>query len=126
MDDHDARDVKNEESGVGFTREGAEKKDAPDDALKNEDFFTGLNFSALILSLSTSVLVNLGELPDPLSNEKMINLPLAQQSIHIIEMLKEKTEGNLTHDEERLIGDMLYDLRMKYVKTASTQETNMP
>lgn len=80
-----------------------------------------LTFSTFILSLSTSVLVNLGELPDPLKNEKDINLPLAKQTIGIIEMLMEKTKGNLTEDEDRLIDSMLYDLRMKYVEAAAKQ-----
>jgi len=80
-----------------------------------------LTFSTFVLSLSTSVLVNLGELPDPLKNEKDINLPLAKQTIGIIEMLMEKTKGNLTEDEDRLIDGMLYDLRMKYVEAAKKQ-----
>jgi len=77
-----------------------------------------LTFSTFVLSLSTSVLVNLGELPDPLKNEKDINLPIAKQTIGLIEMLMEKTKGNLTEDEDRLIDSMLYDLRMKYVEAA--------
>ncbi len=115
MDDERVKDVNKD----GPDKEATGNQDTPEDALQREDFFTGLSFSALILSLSTSVLVNLGELPDPLSNEKEINLPLAKQSISIIEMLKEKTNGNLNQDEERLIGNMLYDLRMKYVAAAS-------
>jgi len=77
-----------------------------------------LTFSTFVLSLSTSVLVNLGELPDPLKNEKDINLPIAKQTIGLIEMLMEKTKGNLTEDEDRLIDGMLYDLRMKYMEAA--------
>ena len=77
-----------------------------------------LTFSTFILSLSTSVLVNLGELPDPLNNEKDVNLPLAKQTIGLSEMLMEKTKGNLTEDEGRLIEGMLYDLRMKYIEAA--------
>lgn len=76
-------------------------------------------FSTFILSLSTSALVCLGELPDPLKNEKSTNLPLAKQTIGIIEMLKEKTNGNLTEEEARLIEGILYDLRMKYVSFSS-------
>jgi hypothetical protein len=94
--------------------------EAPEEALTHEDFFTGLTFSALILSLSTSALVNLGELPDPLSNEKGVNLSLAKQTIGIVEMLKDKTKGNLSVDEDRLINNMLYDLRMKYVSMSGT------
>ncbi len=85
---------------------------------EEEAFTTILNFSMFILSLTTSALVCLGELPDPITKEKVINLPLAQQTISIIEILKEKTTGNLSEDEENLIGTVLYDLRMKYVQSA--------
>jgi len=80
-----------------------------------------LTFTTFILSLSTSVLVNLGELPDPLKNENDVNLPLAKQTIGLIEMLMEKTKGNLTEDENKLIDSMLYDLRMKYIEAAKNQ-----
>ncbi len=80
-----------------------------------------LTFSTFILSLSTSVLVSLGELPDPLKNENDVNLPLAKQTIGLIEMLMEKTKGNLTEDEDRLIDSMLYDLRMKYIEAAKKE-----
>jgi hypothetical protein len=85
---------------------------------EEEAFTTVLNFSMFILSLTTSALVCLGELPDPITKEKVINLPLAQQTISIIEILKAKTTGNLSEDEENLIGTVLYDLRMKYVQSA--------
>lgn len=85
---------------------------------EEEAFTTILNFSMFILSLTTSALVCLGELPDPITKEKVINLPLAQQTISIIEILKEKTTGNLSEDEENLIGTVLYDLRMKYVQSS--------
>lgn len=75
-------------------------------------------FSTFLLSLSTSALVCLGELPDPVNNEKNTNLPLAKQTIGIIEMLKEKTKGNLSEEEDKLIEGILYDLRMKYINVA--------
>jgi len=77
-----------------------------------------LTFSTFMLSLSTSVLVGLGELPDPIKNEKNVNFPLAKQTIGLIEMLMEKTKGNLTEEEDRLVGNMLYDLRMKYIEAS--------
>lgn len=82
-----------------------------------------LSFTTFILSLSTSVLVNLGELPDPIANESSLNLPLAKQTIDIIEMLQEKTKGNLAEDEDRIIENMLYDLRIKYVEAAKKHAT---
>jgi len=62
--------------------------------------------------------VHLGELPDPVTNEKGSNLQLARQTISVIELLKEKTRGNLTEEEEKLIDTVLYDIRLKYVKAA--------
>ena len=77
-----------------------------------------LTFSTFILSLTTSVLLNMGELPDPLTNQKQVNLPLAKQTISLIEMLKEKTKGNLAGEEESLMDQVLYDLRVKYIKAS--------
>jgi hypothetical protein len=86
--------------------------------IANEEFFPELTFTTFLLSLSTSAIVSLGELPDPLKNEQCVNLSLAKQTINIIEILKEKTKGNLSDEEERLIDDMLYDLRLKYISAA--------
>ena len=76
----------------------------------------GLDFSTFILSLASSALIHLGEAPDPVSGEKApANLPMAHQSIDLLAMLQEKTKGNLTAEETRLLETLLYDLRMKYV-----------
>jgi hypothetical protein len=75
-----------------------------------------LTFSAFVYSLSTSVLVHLGEIPEPITEKMEKNLPLAQQTIDILGILQEKTKGNLTPDEENLLTGFLYDLRMRYVK----------
>lgn len=75
-----------------------------------------INFSNFIFSLSTSALIQLGEMPDPVSNESSKNLPMAKQTIDILGMLQEKSKGNLTSDEETLVQNILYDLRMRYVK----------
>lgn len=85
---------------------------------EQSNVFNELGFSTFILSLSTSALVHLAELPDPITSEKKVNLALAKQTIAIIEMLQEKTKGNLTEEEDQLIEDLLYDLRVKYVQTA--------
>ncbi len=87
-------------------------------ACDTKTLFSELGFSTFILSLSTSALVHLGELPDPVTNEKGMNLQLAKQTISVIELLKEKTRGNLNEEEEKLIDTVLYDVRLKYVKAA--------
>ena len=75
-----------------------------------------INFSTFIFSLSSSALFHFGEIPDPSSGTKEKNLPMAKHTIDILGMLEEKTRGNLTPDEEQLFKNVLYDLRMLYVK----------
>ncbi len=75
-----------------------------------------INFPSLIFSLSSTALFHLGELPDPQTNEKKKDIPLAKHAIDTIAMLKEKTVGNLTGDEEKFIENVLTDLRLRYVK----------
>jgi hypothetical protein len=75
-----------------------------------------MNFSTFIFSLNSSALFHFGEIPDPATNKREKNLPIAKQTIDIIGMLKEKTNGNLTNDEGMLIDHILYDLRMRYVE----------
>ena len=77
-----------------------------------------MNFTNFLLSLSTSALMQLGEVPDPHTKETARQLPLAKQTIDLISMLQGKTKGNLTSDEAKLIEYILYDLRMRYVKAA--------
>jgi hypothetical protein len=74
-----------------------------------------IDFGTFVMSLATSVLVHLGEIQHPESSADERNLPLAKQTIDILGMLREKTRGNLTHEEAQLIENLLYDLRMKYV-----------
>ncbi len=75
-----------------------------------------INFSTFVFSLSSSAFLHFGEIPDPSSGEKKKNLPMAKQTIDILAMLEEKTRGNLSSDEEQLLKNILYDLRMRYVK----------
>ena len=77
-----------------------------------------VNFNSLVFSLSSSALINLGEIADPQSGQKQKDLPLAKHSIDTIAMLKDKTKGNLNAEEQRFLETMLADLRLRYVKMA--------
>ncbi len=92
------------------------KKEETSETSQQEVKFPEIDFTNFLLSLSTSALIQLGEVPDPVSKESSKQLPLAKQTIDLIGMLKEKTKGNLTPDEEKLIEFLLYDLRMRFVK----------
>ena len=78
-----------------------------------------MDFSGFILSLNASALIHLGEIPDPHSKKREVNIPAAKHTITILEILAEKTEGNLTEEEKQLLDDMIYNVRMKYVKSLS-------
>ena len=75
-----------------------------------------IDFSNFILSLNTSALIHLGDLPDPQTRERIYDIQSAKQTVDILELLKTKTEGNLDSEEFRLLDDVIYDLRLKYVK----------
>ena len=77
-----------------------------------------VNFNSLIFSLSSSALFHLGEIADPQSGEKKKDLALAKHAIDTIDMLEEKTKGNLTEEEAKFIENVLTDLRWRYVKAA--------
>lgn len=95
------------------------KREAQEEAQKKETQQAPLpeiNFASFIVSLSTSALLHFGEITDPISNTKERNLPLAKQTIDLLGMLKEKTKGNLSKEEEDLLDNILFNLRMKYVE----------
>ena len=131
-------DKKNTEEEKGFVvkdrRFSAKKEEKPQpqakqegeaEAAPGEDTFTEqgplpeIDFSHFIFSLSTSVLIQLGEVQDPFTQKTAKNLPLAKQTIDLIAMLMEKTKGNLTPEEGKIIENLLYDLRMRYVKASA-------
>jgi Domain of unknown function (DUF1844) len=75
-----------------------------------------INFSTFVIGLSTQALMHLGEISNPLSGQVEIDVPTAKQMIDILGLLKDKTRGNLNASEDRLMEDILFDLRMKYVE----------
>jgi hypothetical protein len=77
-----------------------------------------VNFSTFTVSLSTEILFHLGEIPHPESGERQKNLPLAKHAIDTLAMLQEKTRGNLTEEEQKLLESMLYDLRMCFIRAS--------
>ena len=79
-----------------------------------------LDFSGLILGFSSAALHYLGVAAVP-GRETALNLPLAKQNIEIIRMLSEKTKGNLTADETKLVQQLLADLQLKWVEASGNR-----
>lgn len=75
-----------------------------------------VNFTNFVISLSTSALFHFGDFPEQEGGRVEKNLPAAKQTIDILDMLHEKTKGNLDPNEASLIQGVLYELKMRYVK----------
>ena len=95
---------------------GEEKKEEAKEEEPQRVPLPEVSLSSLVFSLSSSALLHLGEIADPQTGEKKEDLPLAKHSIDTIGMLKEKTKGNLTKEEDQFLESILTDLRWRYVK----------
>ncbi len=112
---------KKEESKRRVDKE--QQKESEETGRKGQIPLPEVNFSTFIFSLSSSALAHLGEIPDPMTGQRKVDLALARQTIDILGMLEEKTKGNLTSEEESLLKSVLYDLRLKFVKKKEASES---
>jgi len=115
--------VREQEAGEAAKQAAAEafeeatQKAASETGRTQQDFaFPEISFSSFIFSLSSSAFVSLGAIPDPNTGKTEKNLAMAQQTIDLLGVLRDKTRNNLTQEEEGLFDHLLYDLRMSYVK----------
>lgn len=101
------KDNKDYESGDGQSNEADSGSVMPE-----------VTFEAFVMSLNSSVLYHLGEIPDPVTGKREHNLDLARHGIDTLSMMEEKTTGNLTDGEAKMLRDILYDAKMKYVQAS--------
>ncbi len=92
-----------------------EAEAAPEAPPQQEEAPFQIDFATFVMSLSQSAFYQLGEIPDPLTGKTEMNLPAVHQTIDMLIMLREKTNGNLTPEEAKLMEQMIYELQMKYV-----------
>ena len=100
----------NSDSGEAEASPGAGSADLPQ-----------IDFGTFILSLSHSALVHLGDAPNPADGKTEVNLALARQTVDLLALLQEKTKGNLSGEEEQVLDQALFDLRMRYVEVAKSK-----
>jgi len=86
----------------------AEHDELPPEA----DGYPPIDFTTFVLSMSTSAMIHLGEHPEA---HEAQDLALARQTIDVLGVLEEKTRGNLSGEEERILQQVLFDLRMRYL-----------
>jgi hypothetical protein len=80
-----------------------------------------VDFTTFVVSLSHSALLHLGDAPDPQGGISEVDLPLARQTIDLLALLQDKTHGNLSGDEERVLSQALTDLRLRYVEVSKSK-----
>jgi len=105
-------------------KDTVEKEKSPKSAsskeIKNDEcrskIFNDVSFDSFISGLSMQAMIFLGLIPNPLTKKTEVNLEQSRYIIDTIDMLKEKTIGNLTAEETELIEAALYELKMKYAE----------
>ena len=108
------------ERGTGFTivdRRGSQSE--PEAPPKERSPLPQADFAAIVLSFASSALFHLGLVPDPETGQPgQKSLSLAQHSIDLLELLQQKTRGNLTAEEGQLLTNLLTELRVRYVESS--------
>jgi hypothetical protein len=108
-------------SGASGAAQGGEKKVAESTAppiVGQESRNPKMDFRTLVLSLSTTAFFQMGLAPNPASQKVEKDLPGARQTIEILEILQDKTQGNLRAEETRLLDQCLHDLKMSFVQSS--------
>jgi hypothetical protein len=91
--------------------------------VENKEEESSASFPDFLLWLATLAAVQFGDLPDPATGKAVEpNLAAAGNVVELIAMLQEKTAGNLTPEEAKLLDDLLYELRMRFVQAQEGQK----
>jgi hypothetical protein len=101
-------------------RDSRDEGTSTDSTLSAGDAIVPLDFNILVLSLNTSALIQLGE-GEGAEGKIEMDLAMARHTIDMLGILEEKTRGNLTGEEEKLLHQVLFDLRMRYTRKAPAQ-----
>ena len=115
-------DVKKDEPSPGFKvtdRRGADREPAAEPSAPAEASRAPrppIDFTTFVLSFASTALIQMGAAPDPDSGQLKPEPELARETIDLLGMLREKTRGNLTDDEQKFFDALLYDLRVRFVE----------
>ncbi|MGB4704668.1 MAG: DUF1844 domain-containing protein [Candidatus Saccharicenans sp.] len=91
-----------------------QSKNRPDSG--SGEFLPPLDFSSIVFPIYTQALVKLGLLEDPQSGKVETNLEYAKRLIDILDLLRDRTKGNLEEEEEKFLEAVLSQLKLHYLK----------
>lgn len=83
-------------------------------------------FMELVMMQAQQAAMFLGRIPNPQTNEPETNLPYARMFIDMLEMLQDKTRGNLSNEETQMLTGVLSDLRLAFVQASAGAPTEQP
>jgi hypothetical protein len=90
------------------------------DQTKNSE--SSVSFSAFVVTIVQSAMVHLGEAPNPETGGRQMDLDMARHTIDVLNMLKEKTKGNRTEDETKMLDTLLYEVRTKFLTASGSYQ----
>ena len=96
-------------------KQAAEAAEQAAEHVETDDTVPPIDFNTFVISMSASAAMHLGMAANPITGKAEVSLPLARQTIDLLALLEDKTRGNLSGEEERLLSQVLFDLRMRYV-----------
>jgi len=101
----------------------AEEKEQKEKVEKTENTkLPEANFAQLVFLLGAGAMQQLGIVPNPLSGKNEVDLQVAKFSIDLLSVLQEKTKSNLSEKENKMLEDLLFDLRMRYVNAVQEKK----
>ena len=103
-----------------WTEQAAKEKNAAS-AQAGSESFPKADFAVLVSSLISQTHIFLGDVENPISKKREVNMERAKFTIDLIDVLKEKTRGNVSEEEARLLDGALFDLRMRYVNAGKVR-----
>jgi hypothetical protein len=113
--DQEWKEKVQKEKGQGEPAKQEPKRKAPlADKLETPE----AKFTFLVSSLASQALINLGLIENPVSKKNEVDLEGAKFAIDLVQMLADKTRGNLSELEKRYLEGVLYDLRMRFVEAS--------
>lgn len=86
---------------------------------REEEGMPEARFDLFVSGLAMEALIALGEMPHPVTRRQSANLQQAKYLIDVLGIIEEKTRGNISVDEGKLLQDALYQLRMRYLSKSS-------
>lgn len=88
-----------------------------------KDVIPTLDFSSILLPFYTQALIKLGQIIDPVTKKGDVNLKLSKRLIDLLELLKDRTRGNLKFDEDKILNTFLYQLKAIYLEKSNIKTT---